>query len=308
VERAWVHLEEGRLEDALEKVSFAVEVDPANADYHLLKARLLQGEGRLQEAVNAFQNVLQLRKDLTAAENVDLCTQLLPSLRDTGDIPASTKAALVQVMQRQGRPQDSILLVRDLKKQAAELQPLLEQRLKSIPGWEARRLKQTAEGTFTVDLSWLKLDSLDCLDDMPVSELTLNGCRASITPDLLAKIEKLPLKTLGMRGCNLNDLSFLARSHIENLVLSDNPFTDLSPLKKLPLFKLNLKESATDDLSPLASCTRLEELVLPKKNLSYEVLKASPTLKRISQKELDNGAPAQSAAEFWKSLSSDSPK
>ncbi len=302
VERAWVHLEEGRIEEALEKVSFAVEVDPTNADYHLLRARLLQAEARLPEAVVSFQIVLQLRKDPSASENLELCTQLLPSIRDSGDIPPSTKATLVHAMQRQGRPQDSFLLVRDLKKQIADLQPLLEQRLQAIPGWETKRLKQTQEGTFSIDFSRLKIDSLDCLEDMPVSELILNGCHASVNDELLAKLQKLPLKTLSMRGCNLSHLAFLSGSNLESLVLAENPFTDLSPLKKLPLFKLNLRESPADDLSPLSSCAHLQELVLPKKIISYEPLRSSPTLKRISHKELDNGSPAHTTAEFWKTV------
>jgi hypothetical protein len=105
-----------------------------------------------------------------------------------------------------------------------------------------------------------------------------------------------------MRGCDLHDLSFLSTSHIENLILSDNPFADISPLKTLPLFKLNLRETSTDDLTPLASCHRLEEIVLPQKALNYDVFKSSPTLKRISKRELDNGSPQQTAAEFWKTV------
>jgi serine/threonine protein kinase len=300
VERAWVHLEEGRLEDALEKVSFAAEVDPTNADYHFLRARLLQGEGLLAKAIGAFQRVLELRKDSSASENLALCSRLLPALNEIGELTPSAMTALVHAMQRQGRQPDTYWLVADLKKRAGELQPLLEQRLKALPGWEARRLKQTPEGTFMVDFSWLKLDSLDCLAGMPVSDLQLNGCSASISPDLLASLNKLPLKSLSMRGCGLQDLAFLEGADVENLVLSDNPFTDLAPLKKLPLFKLNLRESLVEDLSTLNSCAFLAELVLPKQARNYESLKSSPTLKRISRRELNSGSPEQSAAEFWK--------
>jgi len=289
----------------LEKVSFAAEVDPTNADYHFLRARLLQGEGLLPKAITAFQRVLELRKDNTASENLALCSRLLPSLNETGELSPSAMATLVHAMQRQGRQPDTYWLVADLKKRANELRPLLEQRLKALPGWEARRLKQTPEGTFMVDLSWLKLDSLDCLEGMPVSDLQLNGCSASISPDLLASLNKLPLRTLSMRGCGLADLAFLEGATVENLVLSDNPFTDLTPLKKLPLFKLNLRETRAEDLSALSACAFLSELVLPKQPQNYEFLKSSPTLKRISRRELDNGSPEQSADDFWKANLSD---
>jgi tetratricopeptide (TPR) repeat protein len=304
VERAWGHLEEGRLDDALEKVSFATEVDPANADYQMLRGRLLQAKGQLSEANAAFQRTYKIRKDAIAAENLEVCAQLLPAAKGA-DLPVTAKAVLVHMMQRQGRPQDTLLLIADLKKQANELRPLLEQRLKAIPGWEPRRLKQTSDGTFSMDFSWLKLESVDCLDGMPISDLTLNACAASITKELLAKIAGLPLKTLSMRGCNLGDLTFLKDTHVENLVLTDNPFVDISPLKNLPLFKLNLRESATDDLSPLSACSHLEELVLPPKKTNYEALKSNPTLKRISRKELNNGSPDQTAAEFWKTIPSE---
>lgn len=300
VERAWGQLEEGRLDDALEKISFATEVDPGNADYQMLRARLLQAQGRLAEATAVFQSAQQIRKDAIAAENIEIGTQLLATVKDAGELPVTSKAVLVHTMQRQGRPQDAQFLIADLKKQAPELRPLLEQRLNALPGWEPRRLKQTSDGTFSVDLSWLKFDSIDFLDGMPVSDLTLNACASSLTPEILAKVAALPLKTLSMRGCNLSDLGFLKGTHIENLVLSDNPFTDISPLKNLPLFKLNLRESATDDLSPLSSCPHLEELVLPKKTANQESLKSLPALKRLSRRELNNGSPDQSAADFWK--------
>ncbi len=300
VERAWVHLGEGRLEDALEKASFAVEVDPTNADYHLLKARLLQSQGLLQKAIAAFQHVLELRKDPTATENLDICSQLLPSLTEAGELPPSAMATLVHTMQRQGRETDTYWLVADLKKRATELTPLLEQRLQSLPGWEPRRLKKTPEGTFIIDFSLLKFDSLDYLDGMPVSDLQLNGCASSLNPELLQKLSTLPLKSLSMRGCNLTTLAFLEGSQVENLVLSNNPITDLAPLKKLPLFKLNLRETPVEDLAPLALCPLLAELVLPKTFRNIEPLRASPTLKRISRKELDSGSPDQSTADFWK--------
>ncbi len=298
VERAWGHLEEGRLQDALEKVDFAVEVDPTNADYQMLRARLLQGQVRLAEAAAAFKKVLALRKDTLAAENFELCVRLQPAPGEELGVPS--KVVLLHALQRQNRHQDAKPLLANLKSRAAELAPLLEQRLSALPGWDARRLQKTADGTFVVDLSWLRFESLNYFDDMPLAELTLNGCGPSLTPSVLEGIAKLPLKSLSMRGCNLQDIEFLTNCSVESLVLASNPFTDLSPIKGAPLRRLNLRETPANELTPLAACLYLEELILPQKPRNFEWLRSSPTLKRISLKESNNGAPDRSVEEFWK--------
>jgi tetratricopeptide (TPR) repeat protein len=300
VERAWVCLSEGRLEEALEKVSFAVEIDPSNADYHLLRGRLLQSQARLQDAIDSFQQVLQLRKDWVAEENVQVCTRLLSKMKDSGDLPLQAKVELIHAMLRQGRKPDAAALIAELRSSLSENQTLLEKHLSSIPGWEPRRLQATGMGTFVVDLSWLKFDSLENLENLPIVELRLNGCSPSLTPAVLKSISQLPLSSLALRGCFISDLSFLAGTDIESLILSGNNCTHLTPLTSLPLRKLNLRDNPVDDLGPLASCWRLEEIVLPKQSRVVEPLRALASLKRISHRELPNGSPDLTTTDFWK--------
>jgi serine/threonine protein kinase len=301
VERAWSHLDEGRFEDALEKVSFAVDVDPSNADYLLLQARLLQSLGRIHDSSDVFKRVTQLRKDLVAAENIEVCARLTRLFLTEEELSIAGKAALLNALYSQGRAQDAVKLKAELELRATELAPLLQQRLSTLPGWESRRLEKTAEGTFKVDFSLLRIDSLDSLEGMPVCELSLNGCSSSISQALLESLAKLPLKTLKMKGCNLSRLDFLEGAAVENLVLASNPVSDLAPLKSVPLRRLNLLDTSVGDLSPLAACLHLEEIVLPKSAKNAEVLKGNPALKRISLNEQNNGSPQHSAAEFWKS-------
>jgi serine/threonine protein kinase len=303
VERAWSHLDEGRLEDALEKVSFAVDVDASNADYLLLQARLLQSIGKIQDASDAFQKVMQIRKDPVAAENIEVCARLTRSFMQEKDLSIAGKAALLGTLYSQGRSKDAVKIRADLASRAPELAPLLQQRLSTLPGWEPKRLEKTPEGTFKIDFSLLRIDSLDSLEGMPVSELSMNGCSPSISQALLESISKLPLKTLSMKSCNLSQLDFLAGSGIENLNLSSNSVSDLTPLKSLPLRKLNLRDTSVSDISPLTACLYLEEIVLPKTPKNTESLRTSPALKRISHAEQNNGSPQQTSAEFWKTYS-----
>ena len=300
VERAWSHLGEGRLDDALEKVSFAVDVDPKNADYLLLQARLQQSLGKIQDASETFQRVMQIRKDPVAAENIEICSRLTKFFMKDNELSIAGKAALLNTLYSQGRSQDAINFRADLELRAPELAPLLQQRLSTLPGWEPKRLEKTADGTFKIDSSPLRIDSLDSLEGMPVSELSMNGCSSSISQALLDSIAKIPLKALSMKGCNLSQLDFLASSGVESLVLTSNPVSDLSPLKSLPLRKLNLRDTSVSDLSPLSACLHIEEIVLPKSAKNAEILKANPSLKRISLTEQNNGSPQQSATEFWK--------
>jgi Leucine-rich repeat (LRR) protein len=110
-----------------------------------------------------------------------------------------------------------------------------------------------------------------------------------------------------LTGCNLKDLSFLKDLNLESLTLARNPCTDLAALANLPLRRLNLRDTEVEDLSPLAVCWHLEEIVLPKKARVFEPLRSLTSLKRISRKELANGSPDLSAPDFWKEVQKEEP-
>ncbi len=302
IERAWSYLGEGRLEAALDKVAFAAEVDPDNADTQLLRARLLQGLSKTQEALEGFNAVLKLRKDPMAEENVEVCNRLLLAAKGTGELPLVARVDLMHALLRQGRKPDASILIKTTKAGAAENQTLLNSRLSRLPGWEPRRLQSTPEGTFQVDLSGLVLESLADLEGTPVSDLKLNDCASWLKATTLESLQKMPLRSLSLSGCNLKDLSFLKDLNLENLILSRNPCAELGALARLPLRKLNLRDTAAEDLSPLAVCWHLEEVILSKKTRVFEPLRSLGNLKRVSRRELPNGTPDLSAPDFWKEV------
>jgi serine/threonine protein kinase len=296
-EQAAAKLDAGLLQDALEKLQFATEVDPNNADYQLFAARLLQGQARLEEAAAAFRRVSQARKDLLAEENLNLCERLLRRFGNS-ELPQSTKAILLLALHQQARSKDATDLAAELQRNATHNARQIEELLEKIPGWNPSRLRSLPDGTFSLNAANLKISSPASLDHLPISDLKLDSMPLSAEAEWLDTLPRLPLKSLSLRSCTLADLGFLEASRIEVLDLSDNPVSDLTPLQGLPLRKLNLARTKQPDLTPLATCQRLEQLVLPEPSRNVELLKSLPSLQRLSTRE-SYGTPAQSAHEFW---------
>jgi serine/threonine protein kinase len=299
VEQATAKLDAGNLEDALEKIRFATEVDPKNADYQLLSARILQGQARLEEAVGAFKKVIQIRNDMMAEENLDLCERLLRRFGDA-PLPHSAKATLLLALHQQGREKDARDLAADIKKSAEDNQKQILELLGKVSGWNPSRLRSLPNGTFALNLEGLKVDSPVSLTHLPVSELKLDKVPLSQDVEWLETLPKLPLKSLSLRSCKLPDLSVLEGTRIDVLDLSDNPLSDLTPLQGLPLRQLNLSRTEAPDLTPLANCHKLEQLLIPESARNVELLQSLPSLQRISTRET-YGNPAQTAQEFWSS-------
>jgi serine/threonine protein kinase len=296
-EQAAAKLDAGLLQDALEKLQFATEVDPNNADYQLFAARVLQGQSRLEEAVAAFRRVLGARKDVLAEENLTLCERLLRRF-GSSELPQSAKAILLVALQQQGRAKDATDLSAELRKSAPHNARLLEELLEKLPGWNPSRLRSLPDGTLSLNASNLKIESPSSLDHLPISELKLDATPLSAEAEWLDTLPRLPLKSLSLRSCKLADLAFLESSRVEVLDLSDNPVSDLTPLQELPLRQLNLARTKAPDLTPLAACQRLEQLVLPEQPRNVELLRSLPSLQRLSTRE-SYGTPTQSAREFW---------
>jgi serine/threonine protein kinase len=296
-EQAAAKLDAGLLQDALEKLQFATEVDPANADYQLFAGRILQGQARLEEAATAFRKVIQSRKDLLAEENLSICERLLKRFGNS-ELPQSAKAILLVALQQQGRAKDATDLLAELQKNAAQNARQIEELMNKVPGWNASRLKGLPDGTFSLNVANLKVESPSSIDHLPISELKLDGLPFSAEAEWLDTLPRLPLKTLSLRSCKLADLGFLEGSRIEMLDLSDNPASDLSPLQGLPLRQLNLARTKAPDLTPLAACQRLEQIVLPEPARNVDLLRSLPSLQRISTRE-SYGTPSQTAHEFW---------
>jgi tetratricopeptide (TPR) repeat protein len=301
-ERAWLHLEEGRLQEALEMTTLISEVESKNPDYLILRGRLLQGLGRLHDAQQTFEGVLKLRKDPVAEENRELCKHLADLFGEKEPLPLPAQAMLVQSFNRQNRLKDAKLMAGELLSKADELAPILEQRLRAIQGWDPKRLRKLKDGTFAVDLSALHWTTLDPLEAMPVSELTLDESGGGLPAQAFEALQRIPLRSLTVRGSDLKSIAFLKEIPVERLVLANNPITDISMLAGLPIQHINLADTNVRDLSALEACPLLENVILPKDAAPSEGLRSHGSIRKISFREAADGSPAESAKQFWKDI------
>jgi hypothetical protein len=84
------------------------------------------------------------------------------------------------------------------------------------------------------------------------------------------------------------------------LEFANTPISDLAPLRGMPLHNLNLYNcDKLHDLTPLADCKQLENLILPPQPGNIEFLRQHPSLRRMDfqQGGWDTLKPV---AEFWK--------
>ena len=173
-----------------------------------------------------------------------------------------------------------------------------------------------------LNLRQTQVEDLSSLARMPLRELHLSY---SPVRDL-APLRARPLRTLTVAFAPVESIEPLTGAPLVHLILSSTRIKDLTPLGKMPLHTLHLdrtpitnlkplaglpiRELRLDgceqlrDLTPLAQCTNLEVLTLPRSHGEIGFLKNLPKLKRISY-HYDPRDPmkVEPAAQFWRTLS-----
>ena len=103
---ARARLDEGKFSEAIEQIGFALDLDVANADYHLLCAEALQSTRKFSEAVAEYRRVLTLRSDDKIAKtNMAICERLAQDQVDPG---SGTTLGLVSWWRADGDARDAI--------------------------------------------------------------------------------------------------------------------------------------------------------------------------------------------------------
>ena len=139
-----------------------------------------------------------------------------------------------------------------------------------------------------------RVTDISVLSGMPLEELDLNG---SLVPDI-GPLKGAPLKVLLMNDVNVKDISALEGMSLTKLWMVNTPVSDISVLRGMPLKELWIQRSAVRDVAPLASCRKLEYLLLDPGCKGLEKLKGLPNLKLIGYERGQEKPPAA----FWKEL------
>ena len=173
------------------------------------------------------------------------------------------------------------------------------------------------DGSYNLDLRASPVASLAPLRGQPVRLLVLDG---SPVRDL-SPLAGCPIETLSLQNCrqltdftSLSQLKVLTGLHLQStfisnleplrgsrlrfLFLNGTTVASLEPLRGQPLEILHLGNAPVTSVEPIASAGTIKELWLSRGVQDVAVLRALPSLTRLSY-TLENNRPSQTAEEFW---------
>ncbi len=260
-------IEEGKLDEALEKITYARQLDPQNPDYLLQQGNCLEIALHLHEAVAAYRKVLAVRPgDSSAQQNLDLCEKLLAENGGKDELSQPLLVKLVDALLAQGRQIEANPLAQRVGKGTATTEAALHARLKQItaqPGWNSGRIRVQPNGTFALNFNSLHVKDLSALHGFPVSSVDVDD------PNFhdLAPLAGLPLTHLGLSRTDVTDLAPLIGLPLESLYLRGAHITDLTPLRGMKLRELYINGLNLTDLQPLAGLP-LEKLDVSGNNIT----------------------------------------
>ena len=287
--QAQIDFETGKLDAALQKLGYAIQLDERVPGYSLLRAHYRQSSLKFAEAATDYRRVLELQPENQSAKvNLTLCEKLLRE--GAGTTPSRDhKLQLIAALRDQKRTLEAAPLAAEVAPDLNAARTAILGRLRDarkLAGWSDSRVSDLPDGTFKLmfnelamldfpvlkglPISTLHFDSraltnLDSLAGLALRELKLNGCPVTN----LAPLAGMPLEVLQINSTGgdrpkmtLSDIRPLRGMKLRELDLTLTQVADLSPLAGAPLEKLDLTRTRVEDLRPLANCTRLKWLNL----------------------------------------------
>jgi serine/threonine protein kinase/Leucine-rich repeat (LRR) protein len=257
---------EGKFEEALKKISYALQLRPDLPEYHVLQGNLYQSLVRLTEAGAAYERAVQLDPaQAVASENLELCEKLLASHPDPTKLSVSALTELYRAMRHQERFVEARAI---LPRLGREVVADAAGGILRNTGVKAG-VQVDAVGLLSIDLSNTAIADLSPLQGLPIKELKLNKTRVRDLEPLrgmplrllwihatdisdLTPLKGMPLAELYLGG-EVRDLGPLQGMRLQKLVLNGGrrQVNDLTPLRGMPLTWLEIRNSPITDLSPL---------------------------------------------------------
>ncbi len=262
-------VDQQKFEEALDKISFALQIDPQNPEHHLFRGHVLETVLRFPEAATAFRQVLAVGPNDSATENLALCEKVIRENQGQPEIANASLQALHTLMLKEGRvTQDAPIAERlGLGRVAVNNRiKALFGTWKKLTGWDRKpeneRFRFLPDGTVYVSLRGLPIEDLSPLKGLPITQLEIAETRVA-------------------------DLSPLAGMRLSNIVADQNPaLADLRPLSGMPLDHASfanckaLRSLAGLEGAPLRTCyfqgTEVEDLT-PLAQSPLQVIDCSST-------------------------------
>jgi serine/threonine protein kinase len=245
------------LTDALEKIDYAIQQVPNEANYHNLRGDILQAELRLEEAADAYTEALRLNPKLKEAQiNLDLSRRILKKIGTDEQIKPAIIEELYAALINQGRRSAAENIKNEFGIDKQRLVRMLRDAFDKH-GLRQQHFDTNPDDTVNVDFSNVGQPDFKKLRDIPVSGLVLDETKIA---DISA-LKGMQLQTLSLGHTFVRDLSPLVGMPLRSLNLEGSAVIDLTPLHLLPMEILRLSNTRVSNLAPLKD-TRIEQLYL----------------------------------------------
>jgi serine/threonine protein kinase len=232
---AEVLFEKGRLEASERTLSYAIQLVSEHTPYLLRKAHMLQAMLRIEEALQAYEEVLALQPaNAMAKENRALCRKVLGTNKNPAELKPGSIHTLWLAMKDQGRAGDALATVRHFAGDEGALKTLWTKILKE---------------------SGIKPNDLTVDNDGHVYSLDLSGSAIhDLTP-----ISELPLTSLNIADCkNVDDITPLQKMNLYHLVITPNgTVKGMDVIRGMESLK-TLSFSAEEPMSPAEFWTKYD--------------------------------------------------
>ena len=242
-DQAMADLREQRLDAALKKLEYAIELRPDVAEYYYLSGNLRQTALRFIEAEALYRQALARDPArVLAQENLALCVKLRAANTNGAELPSAAIKDLRLAMIHQGRITEANILLPRLGKDI----PLMVETCRAALGKNG--IVNLLNGDTIQVLLNTSIESLSILRGMRIDILI--GWRCQVTD--LSPLQGIALSELYYGRTPVSDLSPLRGMPLNALVIADTKVTDLSPLMGMPLKRLDIGGLKITDLTPLA--------------------------------------------------------
>jgi formylglycine-generating enzyme required for sulfatase activity len=185
-------LQNGAFSEALKSIEFAIELEPENGGYHVLRGNVLQVLVRWPEALEGYQAAVRLGSQEKAQENLSLTQELIQRVKSEGEEKA--KVALFEALNAQGRQYEAMEFGKGLgdywkerKKDPSALPELvkrLEAKMLPVPGTETLMSKtELTVGEWKLYLraeglpDWQPPKEIEQTDEHPVVNVSWNQAK-----------------------------------------------------------------------------------------------------------------------------------
>ena len=323
---------------AAESARLATQLDPDEGRYWHALARAQLAMQNPSEARKSLAQAKTLGTTDNFAKQADAFCDRLIKAHGPGPLPLHGMVEVAHWQHRHGMKMDTRFTLYRIKQEKAAALTTAQAGVKQLG--LTGRVQQDAHGYLNLNLAGTRINNLQPFNRLPVTHLNLWSTQVADLQPLarmplaelhvaytplrdLAPLRGRQLSTLTIAYSPVEDLRPLVGMPLKNLKLSSTRITDLSPLTKLPLQTLHLDRTPINnlkplagspirelrldgcnnlrDLTPLAQCTNLETLTLPRTHGNITFLKNLPKLKRLSYHYDERGpVKVEPAAQFWR--------